>query len=159
RKRTDGGDDLCLDGPGPVGYLRVEQINGSTPQELRALARRLEDQGARALILDLRSAMAGLHPTVLLADSLLDGGTIRPVRTGERVETLRAEPDALFPGWPLAVLVDESTDATAVWLAAALQDNRRAVVVGTGNARVGIVRTVVPVGVGDWSVDMPTGRL
>ena len=70
-------------------------------------------------------------------------------------------------------LVDLSTSGTAEWLAAALQDNRRAVIVGspTGGARRVIptngdavelsadVRSRVPVGDGSWSIELTTGRL
>ena len=128
RKRSDGGWVFRLDGPDAIGYLRVDDIAGSTPQEFRQIAPRLEAEGIRALILDLRGlSQTGLHPTVLLADSLLDGGTIGRVRTAASVEVYEAEPDSLFRGWPLAVLVDDSTSGAAAWLCAGLQDNHRAV--------------------------------
>jgi carboxyl-terminal processing protease len=167
RNRADGTRDVLIRGTDSIGYLKFEEISGSTPHELRALARRLEDDGARALILDLRPAhLAHLHPTVLLADALLDGGTIGRVRTRERVETFRAEPGALFRGWPLAVLVDGNTSGATEWLAAALQDNHRAIVVGVTPGRSHSlppgegagVRTAVPVGDGAWTVEMTTGR-
>ena len=48
--------------------------------------------------------------------------------------TYEATPDALFRGWPIAVLVDRETTCGAEWLAAALQDNHRATIVGTPTA-------------------------
>src|SRR5262249_26691092 len=133
RSRGSGSPEFRVETSEPVGYVRFEEINGSTPQELRALARRLEDEGGRALILGLRQArQADLHATVLLADSLLAGGTVGRLRTADRVETYEADTEELFPGWPLAVLVQGPTAANEVaWLAAALQDNHRALVVGT----------------------------
>ena len=120
RDRTDGGEDVLISSNEPIGYLKFEEILGSTPHELRKLARQLEEEGAKALVVDLRPVrQAHFHPTVLLADSLLDGGTIGRMRTARGVETFRAEPDSLFPGWPLALLVDNDTPPTAQWLAAA----------------------------------------
>jgi carboxyl-terminal processing protease len=162
RKRSDGGWDVCLDaqGAGPVGYLKVTEIMGSTPQELRAMAGRMETEGALALIVDLRGVRhASLHPTVLLADAFLDGGTIGRVRGTDRVETFRADPDALFRGRPLAVLVDENTGGEAAWLAAALQDNRRAVVVGRPLLPSSAVTGRVPVLDAAYSLKMITGTL
>ena len=68
-----------------------------------------------------------MHPAVLLADSLLEQGAIGRVRTARGETTYQADSDALFRGWPIAVLVDANTSGTAEWLAAALQDNHRAV--------------------------------
>lgn len=168
--RSFGGDrgDTLVAGPGLISYLKIKEIAGSTPRELRQLARTLEDEGAKALVLDLRGmTQAGLHPTILLADDLLDAGVIGRVRSAQRIETYRAEPDALFRDWPLAVIVDSQTTGPAEWLAAALQDNHRAVIVGaqtgavfgrTGELLDG-VETAVPVADSTWFVEMPTGRL
>jgi carboxyl-terminal processing protease len=160
RKRPGGGWDVLLEGPERIGYLKIGEIVGSTPQELRQLARQLESEGARALILDLRTvSLAHLHPAVLLADYLLDGGRIGRVRTVDSVETYEAEPDALFRDWPLAVLVDGSTSGAAEWLCAALQDNHRAVIVGTPTPGRTDVRSSVPLPGGEWSIQMATGRM
>jgi C-terminal processing protease CtpA/Prc len=96
---------------------------------------------------------------VLLADGLLGEGTIGRVRWADRVETFRAGAERLFDGWRLAVLVDQTTPGEAAWLAAALQDNGRAVVVGLPTRADGFVRTSVPVAGGGWSVVLKNGRL
>jgi carboxyl-terminal processing protease len=186
RNRADGSLELLIPGPERIGYLKFEEILGSTPHELRVLASRLEDEDAQALILDLRPVSQGrvdLHSTILLADCLLEGGTIGRVRSARGEEVFQAEPDALCRERLLFVLVDSNTPATAEWLAAALQDNHRAIVVGPPKARVAPgprsprprpgpgpgpalmiareanVRSVVPVGDGAWSIEMTTGRL
>ncbi|MEJ7639583.1 MAG: S41 family peptidase, partial [Singulisphaera sp.] len=73
--------------------------------------------------------------------------------------TYQAEPDALFRGWPLAVLVDRRTSGAAEWLAAALQDHGRAVVVGSPTSGVAGVETTVPVADGSSSIRLTTGLL
>jgi carboxyl-terminal processing protease len=161
RKRPSGeGWDVRVDGPEPIGYLKVLEIAGSTPHELRQLARQLESEGARALVLDLRSVrQAGFHPTVLLADSLLGGGTLGRLRTAERTLTYQADADALFRDWPMAVLVDARTEGPTEWLAAALQDNKRGVLVGEPTAGRPDVAETVDVPSGTESITMTTGRL
>jgi carboxyl-terminal processing protease len=160
RKRPSGGWDFRIDGPEPIAYVKIDTITGSTPHELRQVARQLESEGIRAVVLDLRPAgLNPLHPTVLLADALLERGTIGQVRTAERVQTYEADADALFRGWPLAVLIGGMTRGPAEWLAAALQDNHRAVLVGEPTPGVAAVENYVPVLDGAWALEMTTQRL
>jgi C-terminal peptidase prc len=165
RKRSSGGWDVRLNGTDPIGYLRISQISASTPHELRKMARQLETEGARALALDLRGLRGdSVHTAVLLADSLLDHGLIGRVRTARGETIYEADSDALFLGWPMAVLVNESTGETAEWLAAALQDNHRAILIGTPTlsavapSSAALVRSTIAVGDGTWSITLPTGR-
>jgi C-terminal peptidase prc len=184
RKQAAGDWKVRLDVPDPIGYVKITGIGASTPHELRKLGRQMESQGVRALVIDLRSAGAGgtamaVHSAVLVADNLLERGAIGRVRTIRGETTYQADSDALFRGWPIAVLVDQNTSSTAEWLAAALQDNHRATVVGWPtrgaqrvtypdglpfeNARYGpyeaCVRSAVSAGDGRWWVSMPTGTL
>ena len=153
-----------LEGPLPIGYLKITEVSGSTPSELRAFAEQLESEGAKALVLDLRKAgdsRAGLHPIVLLADLLLDGGVIGRVESAEEERTIRAEPDALFRDWPMVVLAGDVTRNPGVaWLCAALRDNHRATVLGNVAADDDpLVQEMVTLPGGDWTVQMATGRL
>jgi carboxyl-terminal processing protease len=181
RERSNGGWDFRLSEADPIGYLQITKMMGSTPHELRVLARQLESEGTKALVLDLRGLHDdSAHTAILLADSLLERGTIGRIRTSQREMTYEAAPDALFRGWPLAVLVDGGTFGAAEWLAAALQDNRRAVVVGAqtrsapmsrrqmspgemgpGEISPGaaVVTSVIPLGDSDWAVSLVTGIL
>jgi carboxyl-terminal processing protease len=173
-KRSSGGWNFDVGGPDKIAYLRIQDINASTPHELRKLAAELESEGFRALILDLRHvSQASFHPTVLLADSLLEHGRIGRVRQADRMMTYEATPDALFRGWPIAVLVDRETTCGAEWLAAALQDNHRAMIVGTPTASAfsgpgashraetgtADVSSTISLGDGSWSLLLTIGEL
>ncbi len=143
-----------------VAYLKFDEILASTPHELRTLARSLENQGAKSLVLDLRNGQqAQFHPTLLIADSLLERGKIGRSRTTDRETTYEADADALLPGLPMAVLVGEETTGAAEWLAAALQDNHRAVIVGRPTRGFGAIKTTVPVGETGDSLTLTTGEL
>jgi carboxyl-terminal processing protease len=184
RKHDSGDWKVRLDVPDPIGYVKLNGIGASTSHELRKLARQMEDEGVRALVIDLRSVGAGgtamgVHAAVLVADSLLERGTIGRVRTTRGETTYQADSDALFRGWPIAVLVDHNTSGTAEWIAAALQDTHRATIVGWPSrgahraaTALGLrmesegpglyeatVKSAVSVGDGRWSVSMATGYL
>jgi carboxyl-terminal processing protease len=185
RKSSTGEWKTRLDEPGAVGFIRIGDLSASTPHELRKLARQMESEGVAAIVIDFRGLGGNsTHPAVLLADCLLESGTIGRVRTAQGEQSYQAQPDAVFRGWPMAVLIDQTTWGTAEWLAAALQDNRRAILVGrptraalaampVGNdgtapdrltraareAAPTVVRSTVPVGDGTWSVALVTGSL
>ncbi len=170
-KRPSGGWDYRLDSSGPIAYLRIMEISASTPHELRRIAQQIENQGSLGVVLDLRGVTGqSVHPAVMLADMLIAGGTIGRVQTMEREVTYQAEPDALFRTRPIAVLVDPGTRGTAEWIAAALQDNHRATIVGAptfsamnanepGASQWTDLRSRVPIGDGTWAIELSTGRL
>jgi carboxyl-terminal processing protease len=165
-KRATGDWEFRMSEFDPIAYLRIDEMAGSTPHELRKIASRLEGQGIKAIIFDLRGrSNNSAHTAVLLADSLLDHGTIGRVRTSHGETIYQADSDAVFRGWPIAVLVDSSTWGVAEWLAAALQDNKRGVVVGTPtmSARVdpgnAVVNSTFRIGTSEWSVSLTTGIL
>jgi carboxyl-terminal processing protease len=166
RKQASGQWDYRISESDPIAYLQIGEMGGSTPHELRMLAPPLEREGIKAIVLDLRGLWStSAHTAVLLADSLLDHGTIGRVRTSHGETVYQADSDAIFRRWPIAVLVDSGTSGAAEWLAAAIQDNKRGVVVGipTGSAWVdpgrGIVTSAFRIGTGEWSVSLTTGIL
>ncbi len=140
-----------LDGPTHDGIvtLRVTGFNQDTADSLtEQIDRRLRllGDGFRGLILDLRGNPGGLlRQSVAVADLFLDGGDI--VRTrGRHPESLQAytaEPGDILAGRPLVVLVDGRSASAAEIVAAALQDQGRAAVVGTVSYGKGTVQTVI----------------
>jgi carboxyl-terminal processing protease len=153
-----------LAGAAPIGYLKVQGILASTPREVREAAARMEAEGLKAVVIDLRQTLrgpgsAGVHPAVLLADELLDNGTIGRVQLASREVSYRAEPGSVFPGWPIAVLVNRGTSDHAEWIAAALKENKRATIVGTVTAGLGISRSTVPIGETGRTASLVTGLL
>jgi C-terminal peptidase prc len=165
RKGTNDEWETRLDGPGAIGFIRIGELSPSTPHELRKLAQRMESEGIRSIVIDLRGLGGNsTHPAVLVASCLLESGVIGRVQMAQREQTFQADPDAVFRGWPMAVLVDASTWGTAEWLAAALQDNHRAILVGSptrgsSGGMTAVVRSTAAVGDGAWSINLVTGSL
>jgi carboxyl-terminal processing protease len=115
----------------PIAYLRIPELRASTLHELRRLEERLRDERCSALILDLRFSRGGdLLQAVFLADAFLAGGRIGSVCDVNGTREFEADADCLFRDWPMAVLVGPGTSGESEWLAAALQDTGRAVLVG-----------------------------
>jgi carboxyl-terminal processing protease len=166
QKRSNGDWDFRMPASHAIAYMKLSELVGSTPHELRKLAAQLQRDGVKAIVLDVRSLWSNsVHTALLIADSLLEGGTIGRVRTSHGETTYQADADALFRGWPLAVLVDRNTSGASEWLAAALQDNKRAVVIGapTSSANINpgnaVVTSTVPLRGGDWALSLATGIL
>jgi carboxyl-terminal processing protease len=146
RPGPEGTWDCRMAPSSPVGYLRLTALSISALHELRQAERHLQAEGVRALVLDLRFNGGGLLPhATQVADGLLDGGVLWRVRDRQGpAKEYRADRDCLFRDMPLVVLVNEHTAGSAVLLAAALQDNKRAVVVGETTRSGGSVQSRVP---------------
>jgi carboxyl-terminal processing protease len=116
----------------PAAYIRLNAVNASTAHELRKLDRALAADCARGLILDLRFADGeDVAHAAHVADGLLDGGLMWTVRgRGGRKTEYRADRDCLFRRRRMVALVNSETRGGAELVAAALQDNRRATLVG-----------------------------
>jgi carboxyl-terminal processing protease len=166
QKQANGDWDFRMPGSRAIAYVQVSEFVGSTPHELRKLAAQLERDRIKAIVLDLRGVWStSAHTALLIADSLLERGTIGRVRTSHGDTIYQADADAIFRGLPLAVLVDRNTSGASEWLAAALQDNKRAVVIGApttsaninpGNA---VLKTLIPLSGGRWALSLATGVL
>jgi carboxyl-terminal processing protease len=148
-------------GDSRVAYVAVRAIRASTLHEMRQLEHDLRREEARALILDLRFCQGGLiSHSALVADALLDGGTLWTVQErGGRSKEIKADRDCLFRGWPMAVLIHPRTAPSAGWLAAALQDNERAVVIGQDLRGHVFVRELISLPGDAGAVELPTAYL
>jgi carboxyl-terminal processing protease len=132
----------------PIAYLRIRSFSSSTLHELRSLEAQVLSGNARAVVVDVRDAhLGGVHEAALVADGFIDGGVMWRLRgPGGRVTEYKADRDCLFRGLPLAILVNQrTTGAGAELLTTALQDCRKAVVIGEGMLGEGFVQAMVPV--------------
>jgi C-terminal peptidase prc len=138
----------------PIAYVRVTSLTSSTLHELRQVEPRLQAGRYRALVLDLRFINGGdLQQAGLVADGLLADGVLWRTRDAKGyVREWRADRESLFRDWPVAVLIASRTAGVGPeMLAAALQDNRRAVLVGeatAGRNRQIVSQVVLPEGEG-----------
>ncbi len=129
-----------------VGYLRISDLNVSTPHQLRRLEPLVRADGVRALVLDMRFTRGSdMGHAALTADALLDGGVLWRVRDRSgHVKEYKADRDCLFRDMPIAVLAGPQTGAMAEGVVAALKDNHRAVIVGEPTAGNTAITSLIP---------------
>jgi carboxyl-terminal processing protease len=130
------------------GYIRIAQFQSHTGEDVtRALEKLMAEQDLKGLVLDLRNNPGGiLRASVDVAGLFLDGGTV--VYTEGRLANsdmhYDAEPVDASEGTPLVVLINSGSASASEIVAGALQDHRRAVVMGTSSFGKGSVQTVLP---------------
>ncbi len=135
---------------GNIGYIRLNQFSAISAQEMRDAINKLEDQKVIGYVLDLRSNPGGLlYSSIDIARMWLKEGTI--VSTVDRKgETDRqVANNSRITDKPLVVLVDGGSASASEILSGALQDNKRAALVGTQTFGKGLVQSVR--GLGDGS--------
>ncbi|GAB2788074.1 proteolytic complex protein CptA [Halomonas shantousis] len=135
------------------GYIRISQFQNRTgPQTREALERLQADTPLDGLVLDLRNNPGGvLQSAVDVADLFIDSGLI--VYTEGRLPDsdmqFSATPGSAASDVPMVVLINGGSASAAEIVAGALQDHRRAVVMGTDSFGKGSVQQVLPLGNGD----------
>ncbi|MCL0043469.1 S41 family peptidase [Peptococcaceae bacterium] len=131
-----------------IGYIALMKFNVNTPGEIRNTLNDLFEQGAKAIILDLRNNPGGEFLSgIEVADEFLSEGAIVHIdhKLGKD-ETYWAEPPAIDV--PLVVVQNERTISAAEILAGAIKDNERGILVGTNTFGKGLVQTVFQLGDG-----------
>ncbi|MCK8515279.1 S41 family peptidase [Methylonatrum kenyense] len=145
------------------GYLRISQFQNRTAANLKdqlAALNEAADGSLDGLVLDLRNNPGGvLQAAVAVADAFLEEGRI--VYTEGRLDQAQMEFDAsgedLAHGAPIVVLINEGSASGSEIVAGALQDHRRAVVMGTRSFGKGSVQSVLPLNSGA-AIKLTTAR-
>ncbi|QDT50688.1 putative CtpA-like serine protease [Symmachiella dynata] len=151
---------LQLPGPKLIGYMKIKRISAALVHELRQAEKTLLEQDVDGIVLDFRMVHgADVHQSLLLANALLDGGDIGQVRLRSGSRSYQAEREALFAKLPMAIIVNRHTTGTAEWVVAALQDHKRALIVGEKTAGHGYGESTLPIPGTDQMLTMSTSEL
>jgi carboxyl-terminal processing protease len=133
-----------------VGHIRLHAFSEHADERLEQATTRLVDDGAEALILDLRGNPGGLLAQAIRVTSLYlesgEVGSTAGANQEERILTVGGGP--VETELPMAVLVDDHTASAAEIVAAALADNERAVVVGQRTYGKASVQSIRPLSSG-----------
>ena len=131
------------------GYIRLAQFQERSDRDVQKALEKLaaEKSGLKGLVLDLRNNPGGLlTQAVRIADLFLDSGLI--VYTEGRIESQKqkyfAQKDGSWMDFPIVVLVNGGSASASEIVAGALQDHKRAVVLGTKTFGKGSVQTILP---------------
>jgi carboxyl-terminal processing protease len=135
---------------GNIGYIRIAQFNENTDRDVDNAVRDLKRQigpQLRGYVLDLRNNPGGLlDQSVSVADEFLNGGEVVSTRGRHPGDTQRydAHGGDIADGKPIEVLINEGTASASEIVAGALQDHRRATVIGMTSFGKGSVQTIIP---------------
>jgi carboxyl-terminal processing protease len=128
-------------------YIRLSQFSGSTTEELEKALNTMESGEApvKGLVLDLRNNGGGLlNQAIQVTDLFLDQGKILSIkgRNKKNTKVYMATPDADIRDYPLVVLINGGSASASEIVAGALQDQKRALILGTTSFGKGSVQTV-----------------
>src|ERR1700726_4330068 len=148
-----------------VGYIRITQFNEQTTDGLKQAINDLNGQlGAdkvKGYVVDLRNNPGGLlDQAISVSDTFLDKGEIVSTRGRNAEETQRfnARPGDMTKGKPVIVLINGGSASASEIVAGALQDHKRATLVGTRSFGKGSVQTIIPLGAGNGALRLTTAR-
>lgn len=149
---------------GDIGYLRISSFNEQTYDGLKAAIDKLKkDIGKdkiKGYILDLRNNPGGLlDQAELVGDAFLDKGEVVSTRGRHADQNMRydARPGDLTDGKPVIVLINGGSASASEIVAGALQDHKRATILGTRSFGKGSVQTIIPLG-SNGAIRLTTAR-
>jgi carboxyl-terminal processing protease len=156
RSRTEGDD---------IGYIRITQFNEQTTDGLKKsivdITNQLGSDKLKGFVIDLRNNPGGLlDQAISVSDAFLERGEIVSTRGRDPEETQRfnARPGDLTKGKPVILLINGGSASASEIVAGALQDHRRATLVGTRSFGKGSVQTIIPLGSGNGALRLTTAR-
>jgi carboxyl-terminal processing protease len=128
-------------------YIRLSQFSGSTTKELEAALQKVESANVpiKGLILDLRNNGGGLlDQAINVSDLFLEEGKILSIkgRNKKNTKVYMATPDTVSRKYPMVVLINGGSASASEIVAGALQDQKRALILGTPSFGKGSVQTV-----------------
>jgi carboxyl-terminal processing protease len=148
-----------------IAFIRITTFNEQTTEglkrEIAALTTQIGADKLKGFIIDLRNNPGGLlEEAVTVSDTFLERGEIVSTRGRNAEETQRrtAHPGDLTKGKPVIVLINGGSASASEIVAGALQDHKRATVVGTRSFGKGSVQTIIPLGSGNGALRLTTAR-
>ncbi len=133
---------------GGVGYLRIAEFSAKTADDASDALKKLKKDGATSLILDLRNNPGGLLSAgVEVASTFLGEGKLIVYTQGRKADSRQdftAGVKAPYPALPLVILINGGSASASEIVAGAMQDHKRAVVVGERSFGKASVQSLIP---------------
>ncbi len=145
-----------------IGYIRLTNFSETATAEMKAAVTKLEQDGARGLIIDLRGNPGGLlQAAVDIADLFLTSGRIVSTKgrnEKEEIYDAKEEGTLMLPAekYPIVILINKYSASASEILAAALQDHDRAVIVGERSYGKGSVQNIIKIPGDDGRLKLTT---
>src|SRR5437868_4510361 len=156
RMRIEGDD---------VGFIRISQFNEQTSEGLKKaiadIIAQIPNDKLRGYVIDLRNNPGGLlDQAISVSDAFLKRGEIVSTRgrNAEEPQRYSARAGDLTKGKPIIVLINGGSASASEIVAGALQDHKRATILGTRSFGKGSVQTIIPLGSGNGALRLTTAR-
>jgi carboxyl-terminal processing protease len=149
---------IMLDGK--TGYIPLLQFNETAAQEVTDAVRKLQSEGARSMVIDLRDDGGGIVGEAITISNLFlkPGLEIASVRGRDGPpEIFLAKGQPMAPSIPLVILINGYTASASEIVAGSLQDHDRALLVGTTSFGKGLVQSLYPLD-GGWALKLTTAK-
>jgi carboxyl-terminal processing protease len=149
-----------------IGYIRISQFNEETSDGLRTAIQKFQQEmpgdKLKGYIVDLRNNPGGLlDQSIQVVNSFIDHGEIVSTRGRTADETQRYNARAagdISRGKPVVVLINGGSASASEIVAGALQDHKRATILGTRSFGKGSVQTIIPLGGNNGALRLTTAR-
>ncbi len=149
---------------GDIGYIRITSFNEQTQpgleKAIKDIRKKLGDK-VKGYIIDLRNNPGGLlDQAISVSDTFLEHGEVVSTRGRNTSESQRfnAQPGDLTGGKPVVVLINGGSASASEIVAGALQDHKRATLIGTRSFGKGSVQTIIPLGPRGGAIRLTTAR-
>ncbi|MDR1693700.1 MAG: S41 family peptidase [Lactobacillaceae bacterium] len=135
-----------------VLYVRVTSFNEETDKMVRKAVEKTKDElkkDLKGIVIDVRNNPGGLlDQAISVSDLFIDKGEIVSTRSRNEEDTIKytAEPGDIAEGLPIVVIINDGSASASEIVAGALQDHKRAIVLGEKSFGKGSVQTVIPLG-------------
>ena len=130
---------------GNIGYIRLNQFSANASKEMKDAIQNLEAKKVSGYILDLRGNPGGLlYASIEIAQMWMNKGTIVFTIDRQGTQDKQVANGSALTNKPLVVLVDKGSASASEILSGALQDNKRAILVGNQTFGKGLVQSVQP---------------
>jgi carboxyl-terminal processing protease len=136
--------------------VRLTTLGKESAKEMKTALQQLKAQGMKVLVLDLRNNPGGLlESAIQVSDLFVDSGTIVTIRgrTGDQV--YEAKEEGSLGAFPVALLINRNTASAAEIIAACLQDNKRARVIGERTYGQALVKSLISMKSGIGTLKLP----
>jgi len=159
-------DSVRSHAEGDIGYIRLTAFNERTDSGLEAAVKKLKKEigsdKIKGYVLDLRNNPGGLlDQAIAVSDDLIDSSNEVVSTRGrhpEDTQRYNAKPGDITDGKPIVVLINAGTASASEIVAGALQDNRRAKILGMTSFGKGSVQTIIPLREGGGALRLTTAR-
>lgn len=150
--------DFMLDKTNKIGYIRISSFIPNTKADLDAAIKKLQDEGMKGLVLDLRFNPGGLlNAAIEVSDLFVEEGKIVSTKGRSTIDkTYYAAKEGTLPNFPMAILINQGSASASEIVSACLQDHKRAVVIGERSWGKGSVQNVIELEGGKSALKLTT---